>query len=203
MAFRILKFYREALQVYPIRTAAVSAGTLMTLGDAIAQTVVEKKSLSQFEVKRSLRFVVFGTFMAGPLFSIWYSRLAKTFGHTKYAALKMVACDQLLFAPPFIAYFLGTMELFKGEGLQDVKLKLQDDYLTVMKTNYKLWPMVQALNFTFVPIHYRVVVVNMVAVGWNTYLAWMSAKVAPHKDSPVEDSDDNNNSNPEEVKSSS
>ena len=26
----------------------------------------------------------------------------------------------------------------------------------------------------------RVLVVNLVAVGWNTYLAWMSEKVHPH-----------------------
>ena len=36
----------------------------MTTGDAIAQTVIEKKTLSQFDLKRSLRFVVFGTFLA-------------------------------------------------------------------------------------------------------------------------------------------
>lgn len=185
----LLKVYQRALQVHPVRTAALSAGTLMTLGDAIAQTLVEKKPLSKFEFKRSLRFLVFGTFLAGPLFSIWYTKLARTFGHTRYATLKMVACDQLLFAPPFLAYFLAVMEILKGEGLQDIKFKLQDDYPDVMKMNYKIWPAVQAVNFTFVPVHYRVVTANIVAVFWNTYLAWMSEKTHFHpelsEDNPV------------------
>ncbi|XP_060576974.1 protein Mpv17-like [Ruditapes philippinarum] len=66
MMIWLLKAYQHALKVHPIRTAAISAGTLMTTGDAIAQTVIEKKKLSQFELKRSLRFVVFGTFLAVP-----------------------------------------------------------------------------------------------------------------------------------------
>ncbi|XP_060553543.1 protein Mpv17-like isoform X3 [Ruditapes philippinarum] len=180
MMIWLLKAYQHALKVHPIRTAAISAGTLLSAGDVLAQLVVEKRPLEMYNVKRTIRFAIFGTFFGGPMFSVWYSTLARKLGHTKYAALKMVACDQLLFAPPFIAYFLIVMELMKGEGLQDIKLKLQDDYGDVMKTNYKIWPAVQAMNFTFVPVHYRVLVVNLVSVGWNTYLAWKVELVHPH-----------------------
>lgn len=152
----------------------------MALGDVLAQTFVEKKTFADFNAKRTLRFAVFGTFFGGPVFCLWYMKLAKLFAHTRYAPLKMVACDQLLFAPPFIAYFLTGLELLKGEGLEAIKTKLEHDYLEVLKTNYKIWPAVQAVNFTFVPVHFRVVTVNCVAVGWNTYLAWMSEKVHPH-----------------------
>lgn len=33
----------------------------MVVGDAIAQTVIEQKQLSKYDVKRSLRFLFFGT----------------------------------------------------------------------------------------------------------------------------------------------
>jgi len=33
---------------------------------------------------------------------------------------------QLLFAPPFLAYFLSGMEILKGEGLDAIKNKLKD-----------------------------------------------------------------------------
>ncbi|XP_052763091.1 protein Mpv17-like isoform X3 [Mya arenaria] len=180
MPFRLWRAYQTALHVHPVKTAAFSAGALMGLGDAIAQLVLEDRPVSMYDVKRSARFFFFGTVLAGPVFSLWYTRLATSFGHTKYASLKMVACDQLLFAPPFLAYFLTVMELLKGDRLPEIKAKLQDDYPDIIKTNYKIWPAVQALNFTFVPVTYRVLVVNLVAVGWNTYLAWMSEKVHPH-----------------------
>lgn len=52
----------------------------MTLGDAIAQTVIEKKKLSKFDFRRSLRFVFFGTFLAvsrygGVIYKMWQHRI--------------------------------------------------------------------------------------------------------------------------------
>ena len=38
-------------------------GILMGTGDVIAQFVVEKKSMQQYEFERTARFLVFGTFI--------------------------------------------------------------------------------------------------------------------------------------------
>jgi len=44
---------------------------------------------------------------------------------------------------------------------------------------YKLWPMVQLVNFYFVPLNHRLLVVNSVALGWNAYLAYVANAVPP------------------------
>lgn len=177
---RAWRFYQKALEIYPIRTSAVTAGVLMTVGDAISQIAIEKRVITpnkKYDFKSSLRFLGFGLFLGGPMLGFWYRFLAKMFGGTKMATLKMVCCDQLLFAPPFLTFFLSGMEVLKGQNYTAIKQKLNEDLVDVLKTNYKIWPAVQACNFTFVPVHNRVVVVNVVAVGWNTYLAWMSSKI--------------------------
>lgn len=45
------------------------------------------------------------------------------------------------------------------------KEKLQASYLTALEKNWMLWPAVQAVNFKFVPLEHRVLVVNVVSLG--------------------------------------
>ena len=54
------------------------------------------------------------------------------------------------------------MSIMEGSDPLD---KLRNGYWTVYKANLMLWPWVQAVNFTFVPLRHRVLVVNVVSLG--------------------------------------
>ena len=41
-------------------------------------------------------------------------------------------------------------------------------------------PLLQLLNFSFVPSAHRVLFVNVVSVGWNTFLAWSAHRTHRH-----------------------
>ena len=47
----------------------------------------------------------------------------------------------------------------------DPKKKLESTYWNALKSNWMLWPAVQAINFKFVPLEHRVLVVNVVSLG--------------------------------------
>lgn len=83
-----------------------------------------------------------------------------------------VACDQLLFAPTFIGVFLSSMAVLEGTSPRD---KLDRNYASALKANYYIWPAVQGVNFTLVPLHHRVLFVNVVSIGWNCYLSYLNS----------------------------
>ena len=43
--------------------------------------------------------------------------------------------------------------------------KLRGTYWEALKKNWLVWPAVQAVNFRFVPLEHRVLVVNVVSLG--------------------------------------
>lgn len=47
----------------------------------------------------------------------------------------------------------------------DPKEKLRGTYWEALKKNWMVWPLVQAVNFRFVPLVHRVLVVNVVSLG--------------------------------------
>ncbi|CAA9993416.1 unnamed protein product [Nesidiocoris tenuis] len=106
----------------------------------------------------------------GPTLHGWYSTLGRILGETSSLPrnLGKVAVDQTLFAPVCIASFLSLTALLQG---RDVVKTLENDYLDVLSANYKLWPPVQVINFTLVPLYYRTLFVQLIALGWNTYLS--------------------------------
>ncbi|XP_069925411.1 protein Mpv17 isoform X17 [Oryctolagus cuniculus] len=114
-----------------------------------------------------------GADFQGPVVGGWYKVLDRLIpGGTKVDALKKMLLDQGGFAPCFLGCFLPLVGTLNGLSAQDNWAKLQRDYLDALITNYYLWPAVQLANFYLVPLHYRLAVVQCVAVIWNSYLSW-------------------------------
>jgi len=40
--------------------------------------------------------------------------------------------------------------------------------------HWKIWPAIHSLNFYFIPVHNRVLVQNLVLVGWSGYLSHLN-----------------------------
>ncbi|SAL95051.1 hypothetical protein [Absidia glauca] len=164
------------LTKYPILVQSISTGCLFGAGDLIAQQAVEQRGTAHHDYMRTGRMMLFGGAVAGPTLSTWYRFLEHNVkASTPFKALvKKVAIDQVLFAPVFIGVFFSTQGLFEGKSLDQIKEKLDHGYTTAVVNNYKLWPAVQFFNFYFVPLNHRLMVTNVVALGWNSYLSWIN-----------------------------
>ncbi|GLG92849.1 PXMP2/4 family protein 2 [Gryllus bimaculatus] len=165
----LLKWLKQNYIIYN----CLQAGAVMGTGDFIAQKFVEKKDV--LDTRRLATFAGLGTFFVGPIQSTWFrflnSKVPFHWPPVQRGLVKMVV-DQATMAPTMVATVMSLLELRLGSGtLSGVKEELQNKYPTIMGNGYKVWPAVQALNFTFTPVQYQVLVTQLVGVAWNAYFS--------------------------------
>lgn len=80
--------------------------------------------------------------------------------------------DQLMVVPFMLLGFFLLNELLQGNGSLEVKERISDDFIPVMKGNLTVWPPAMILNFYFVPLVLRTIFVRLVSFFWNIYLSW-------------------------------
>ncbi|OQV25139.1 putative Protein Mpv17 [Hypsibius exemplaris] len=172
----IVRFWNGYLRftdAYPLRTQGLTAVIFAGLGNFISQTVVEKRSLRTLDWNSIIKFMVIGGTVTFPIIRSWFWTLERIVKPSRFAAVKKVLIDQLLFAPVFLASFILLMGCVEGTGWEDAKERLSHDWVNVMMSNYQLWPAAQFINFYFVPFNQRILFGSLVSLGWNVYLAFV------------------------------
>jgi protein Mpv17 len=115
------------------------------------------------------------TAIFGPAATTWFKFLQNKviLKNKNTEILARVACDQGIFAGTNLFVFLSSMAIMEGTSPKE---KLEKSYWTALTKNWMVWPFVQAINFKLVPLHHRVLVVNVVSLGWNCYLSYLNSQ---------------------------
>lgn len=102
--------------------------------------------------------------------------LSRNFNYTSrlLSLATKIVVNQGVFTPLFNSYFFGMQALLAGDSLPEVWERIKRTVPTSMANSVKLWPIVTAINFTYIPIEYRSVFAGVIAVGWQTYLSWLN-----------------------------
>ncbi|PKY00983.1 protein sym1 [Aspergillus campestris IBT 28561] len=166
-------WYQRSLLQRPVLTQSITTACLFGLGDSLAQQGVERRGLAQHDVIRTGRMALYGGVIFGPVATKWFQFLQhriqlSTPGRTLVAR---VATDQLVCAPTMIGVFLSTMSVLEGAHPRE---KLERTYWDALRTNWMVWPALQSVNLYLVPLQYRVLVVNIINIGWNCFLSFLN-----------------------------
>ncbi|KDN41878.1 protein SYM1 [Tilletiaria anomala UBC 951] len=165
-----------------------TAGVLFATGDVIAQQAVERKG-KQHDIYRTLRLGAYGGLIFAPIASTWFGKVLERVNTGSKAGnvVTKVALDQSVAAPVFTAVFFSATTIMAGGSQGDVKQKLNESWWTTLKTGWMLWTPVQVINMAFVPVQQRLLFVNVVNLGWNTFLSLMSGSKAQAPLEPIRD----------------
>jgi hypothetical protein len=86
------------------------------------------------------------------------------------AVLAKVGLDQAINSPLGTATFFTWTQLLRGTPERALP-EIQEKLWPTTQTGWRLWPAAQAVNFFMVPVQYRIVFINLVAIVWTTILS--------------------------------
>ncbi|KAG0425282.1 hypothetical protein HPB47_027537 [Ixodes persulcatus] len=167
-----LVYYSKILRAHPGKTQVLTTGLIMMSGDIISQKFIERSQF--FDTQRAARFFLMGILYRGPVWYVWFRLLDRRFGagNAPRTVIKKLLSDQILFRPTSLFCFLGLLSVLHRRPWVDVKKTIWADYVSVLKTGYMFWPVVQLINYGWVPCHFRLIYFSSLGVVWNTYLSW-------------------------------
>lgn len=86
-------------------------------------------------------------------------------------ATKLLA-DQLVFSVLYPLFFMTVMGYLTGEDWKKISKKIKEKFWTIYMTDLVVWPPLQIINFSLVPLHLQPIFVNVLNIFWNAFLCY-------------------------------
>ncbi|KAE8727954.1 Adenine nucleotide alpha hydrolases-like superfamily protein, putative isoform 1 [Hibiscus syriacus] len=188
---RIWKWYERCLSIHPVKTQVVSSGVLWGIGDVGAQCITYSTARKRLQCKdaeqeckidwkRAAVTSLFGFGFVGPVGHYWYEGLDRFIKlkfqlrpkTVKFVAAK-VAMDGILFSPFDLFLFFSYMGLSTGKSVPQVKEDVKRDFLPALILEGGIWPIVQIVNFRYIPVRYQLLYVNIFCLLDSAFLSWI------------------------------
>ncbi|WLF78140.1 Protein required for ethanol metabolism [Lodderomyces elongisporus] len=168
----------------------ISTGFLLGAGDCLAQNLFPQLPNQPYDYIRTLRAVFYGGVIFAPIGDKWYKILntriawrgngalgrSGKLSEKTLSTLLRVAVDQLFFAPIIgIPLYYSTMTVLENKQpyWDNIMDKFYTSYWPTLRSNWLVWPVFQWFNFYLIPVHFRLLAVNLISIGWNTYLSYV------------------------------
>lgn len=160
--------YLAQLKQRPLQSKALTSAVILSMSDIISQLIGGRP----FSIKRNIFVAIWGYVWAGPSAHYWQGFMHKLSSKTDIKTVLMkVIIDQVTYGPVNnIANMTFFALMVESKGWKHLIAKIMQDYPAVQLNGWKLWPAAAMLNYRYVPLNLRVLFLNVVALGWSTFL---------------------------------
>ncbi|KAG0243731.1 hypothetical protein B0O80DRAFT_451101 [Mortierella sp. GBAus27b] len=179
LASTLLASYLAELAANPLRTKALTSGTLSGLQEITATKLSgmpASKNPNDYILginKRVVQMALYGLLVSGPLAHTLFELVTKRFIGKEGAKWKIaqILSTQLITSPIQNATYILAMALFAGARTSgQIKGAFKQGYLPMMKTSWTISPLSMMFAQKFLPPHVWVPFFNLVAFTFGTYV---------------------------------
>lgn len=171
--------YLNQLSRRPLRTKALTSACIAGLSDVVAQNIATGRYSSW---KRTLAVACFGFLYSGPSAHFWQKFMEYAFQGKRdlQTVLLKVLVDQSTYGPVCNVLFMAFASLvLEGRTMSFTARRIRTDFPAVQRNGWRLWPLAALINYKFVPVQFRVLFINVVALLWTTFLILRSKHMGP------------------------
>lgn len=187
------QWYSDKLDTDPILTKSISAGIIAAVGSVLGQLITHRQQQKQenvignnenneakqkpFELDMAhvSNFTLLNIVFVAPVLHYWYLFINRAIPGTSFAqVIQRTICDEGLFSPIYVPSFLSMLWKLEGNTNENIWKMVKNECPTIIVTEWAMWIPTMLVTFKYVPVKFQVLVVNVVGVVWNTYLAYAS-----------------------------
>lgn len=153
------------------------------------RTTINPPELFHQDWSRTQQVATTGFIFTGPIAHVWY-QILEAVVTTRHRMLGLVArllLDALVFSPIAVAGYFTVRTVLECTSSENDKYdmnavarkltqKLSLKYRDAVEASWKFWPAVNVVNFSIIPVPFRVLYNNGLSIFWNTYLTHLNGK---------------------------
>ena len=166
--------YMHSLERQPMLTKSSTSFAAFSITDLLAQ---RRERRAGWDAARTVRGGLYGFLYHGPfVHTLWGKRwgLERFLSGSSWPmVVSRVAADQLALLPVNMLVFCAWPALLtRGptqEGLDEAATAVRSGWWEACTFGWSIWPFVHLINFKFVPLELRILVLNTVSIGVFSY----------------------------------
>lgn len=170
-------WYALSLQSSPIATKAATAACVFCASDISAQAIERNPQIDK--TRLALTTAIGGLYFA-PAAHFWYGAITNLIpGNGLLDIVIKAALGQIFFGPLVTCVFFAAACYQQDRSLRQLPAKIKRDLLAVQIAGSGFWPFVDLVSYSYIPIDYIPLFINLASFVWTIYLSLKSRSSTP------------------------